>query len=233
MIIMFLFVTFITADYVVLRSGKVYRTAGKIRIEGDNVVFKVKGSDMEVTIPLYKVDIKKTKRANAPKTKKKTSDKPVKTFTNSDLKGSNKVTVRIEGSPTADGEEGEQSANPLLNVPDYTWENIATNDQEWFVNEVAVVQQRFAEAINYNRKIIGDYNNYVVEFNVQTPEEKANRQARLQELAQEVKSSKELIGRWYSAMETLLASGQNVDGIPEWVFQPLRVTLEENKDFNQ
>jgi|GEM_PF-6185410 len=232
---LFIFTVFITADYVVLKDGKVYVTDGKIRIEGDNVIFKMKGSDLEVTIPLSKVDLDKTRKANMPKQKGTTKKKKGKLLTNEDLSKAtgNNVSTVYTGEEAGGGEEEESDGklrDEMYNIPDYSFEAVASNDREWLQAEVEKAQKNFRDAVLYYRKKINEYNDVVMEFNSKEVDERSALKPKLDESMEYVKEGKRLVTTWYSAMERLLASCREAE-VEEWLYKPLESTISINSEF--
>ena len=164
------------ADYVAMKSGKIYITKGKIEVKDNFAIFKIKGSDLQIKIPISKIDVERTKKLNTPK-KKKTSIKKssVKTFTDKDIKSTRTIGTYTDILDDGDEEEEEEvdpNAPPwetineeLFTIPDYSREEIELEENDWWQAEVGNVQNRFLEAATYQRKVIRIYNDLIVDYN--------------------------------------------------------------------
>lgn len=218
-------------DYLALKSGKIYKTDGKIRIDGDNALFQMKGSDFEITIPLSKVDMVKTKKMNQPRKKKTEKKKTIKVFTNKDVK---KGSSYASGYYDDEGEEGENDesgdgTNPeIFEIPDYSWDEIAGNDQDWWTAEVERVQKNFADAVKYNRKRISEYNSMILEYNKANVKEREAMKDRVTGTAELMKDSNEMIKAWYGAMQQLKATGEREE-VQSWIIKALTTSIDSNK----
>lgn len=221
-------------DYIALKTGKVIVTDGKIRVEGENVFFKTKGSDLEVTIPLSKVNIEKTQYMNTHQEKKEEKKKPVKTFTNKDLgKGSDNLSIVYTpgSSENNDGEEGEQeSLDELFNVPSYPQEDIIGKEPDWWNTEVQRLHDMLIKSVEYNRRVIQEYNELVMRSNAaKTPDEQNQIRSLMGPKMEIVNDSKELIKLWLNAMKELSDNAREQE-IDTRYYSRLEQTYEKYKD---
>lgn len=216
-----------SADYLVLKNGKKIKIDGKYKIENQSVIFKIPGNDLELTLPLEKIDLEKTKAANAEKTSK-TDEKKVKVITKKDIKEEDRVI-----STTEDDGANENPVNTeapaVQSVPSYYTDELNAKENDWWTDEIGRVQQMLQEAYKLNRKAINEYNDMVMDFNSRKDADKATMKPRMDAKSEEIKQSKQLVKSWYNAIKQLYDSGVEL-GKEAWILKPLADTLEANKD---
>jgi hypothetical protein len=224
----FLIALCVSAEYLVLKDGKKLKITGTYKIENQLVIFKVPGSDLDISLPLEKVDLEKTKALNTVKVTGK-ENKKVKIYTNKDIKGEDRVISTTEG--TDEGAESTTSGQiPVVQVlPSYSVEELNAKENDWWTEEIGRVQQMLQEAYKQNRKAIGEYNDLVMDFNTRNDAERRVMKPRMDAKSEAIKQSKQLVKSWYSAIQQLYDAGQEI-GKEAWLLKPLADTLEANKD---
>lgn len=228
-LLLFLIVSLsLSAEYLILKDGKKIKIDGTYKIEGQSVIFKMPGSDLEVALPLNKVDIEKTKAVNAVK-ETGSDEKKVKVFTNKDIKdqdkGSNSGEETNEGDETAVEEQGTD----VQTVPSYLPEEIALRDNEWWTEEVTRVQNMLQESVKLNRKAINEYNDIIMLFNSKNDKERPAMKPQVDAKAAAIKQSQALIKSWYNAIQELHTIGVDAQK-EEWLIKPLSQALENFKE---
>jgi hypothetical protein len=218
----------LSAEYLILKDGKKIKIDGAYKIEGQSVIFKMPGSDLDISLPLDKIDLEKTKAVNTVKETNK-DDKKTKVFTNKDIKSQDKVIDTTE-DPGDENESTTENQGPeVQSIPSYAIDDLATRDVEWWTAEVTRVQNMLQEALKLNRKAINDYNDIIMNFNSRRDNERAALKPQVDAKAEAIKQSKELAKSWYNAIQALHNFGLEL-GKEQWLLKPLSETLESFKE---
>jgi hypothetical protein len=218
----------VSAEYLVLKDGKKLKIDGTYKIESQLVIFKVPGSDLDISLPLEKVDLEKTKALNAVKEAGK-DDKKVKVYTNKDIKGEDRlISTTEETGAGADSATSEQAPD-VQTLPSYSVEELSTKENDWWTDEIGRVQLMLQEAYKQNRKAINEYNDLVMDFNSKKDSERNVLKSRMDAKSEAIKQSKLLVKSWYNAIQQLYDVGQEI-GKEAWMLKPLADTLEANKE---
>jgi len=218
----------ISAEYLVLKDGKKLKIDGTYKIEDQLVIFKVPGSDLEISLPLEKVDLEKTKALNTVREAGK-DDKKVKVYTNKDIKGEDRV-ISATGETGEGGESatGEQIPD-VQALPSYSIDELSAKENDWWAGEIGRIQQMLQEAYKQNRKAISEYNDLVMDFNSKKDAERKVMKPRMDAKSEGIKQSKQLVKSWYNAIQQLYDAGQET-GKEAWLLKPLADALETNKE---
>lgn len=219
---------FLCADYLIMKDGKKIKIDGSYKIDGQSVVFKIKGSDLEVSLPLEKVDLEKTKAYNTSIKEGDKSEKKVKVFTNKDIKGQDRV-VSTEDNSEDTASSSQAELPEVQAIPNYNSAELEGQDNDWWSNEVTRVQNMLQEAYKVNRNAINQYNEMVIAFNAKKDNERAAMKPEVEAKAEAIKQSKELIKSWYNSIQSLYDIGVEL-GKEQWLLKPLAETLESNKN---
>jgi hypothetical protein len=227
-LIVFLIALCVSAEYLVLKDGKKLKIDGTYKIENQLVIFKVPGSDLDISLPLEKVDLEKTKALNTVREAGK-DDKKVKVYTNKDIKGEDRLISTTEGTGEGgDSTTGEQIPD-VQALPSYSVDELNAKENDWWAEEIGRVQQMLQEAYKQNRKAISEYNDLVMDFNSKRDAERVVMKPRMDAKSEAIKQSKHLVKSWYNAIQQLYDAGQEI-GKEAWLLKPLADTLEANKE---